>query len=212
MVNNPDTDFLKNHNGALKITVDIGTGNNYQTDYVRTGAFRGNQMLQYVNFTDLDYGHNNYSDFDIELKDYCFASCSNLKYLDLLYLVTDAVPNIMKPISPQMLKIGKGVFDNTTAKIRMMPQQKEMFEADESWSAYKDRFLPCIIKPGDEYVRKALSDVCYYDYAAWGGDDKEWDEYIDLSRLKDEKGFGWLNGRFKGSTTSAPRGLRAAIN
>ena len=199
LVNNPDTDFLEDHNGALKITIDIGTGNNYQTDYVRGGAFRGNQDLQYVNFTDLDYGHNNYSDFDIELKDYCFANCSNLKYLDLLYLVTDAVPNIMKPISPQMLKIGKGVFDNTTAKIRMMPQQKEMFEADESWSAYKDRFLPCIIKPGDEYVRKALSDVCYYDYAAWGGDDKEWDEYIDLSRVADEKGFGWLSTCFKGN-------------
>lgn len=199
LVNNPDTDFLKDHNGALKITVDIGTGNNYQTDYVRTGAFRGNQMLQYVNFTDLDYGHNNYSDFDIELKDYCFASCSNLKYLDALYLVTDAVPNIMKPISPQMLKIGKGVFDNTTAKIRMMPQQKEMFEADESWAAYKDRFMPCIIQPGDEYVRKALSDVCYYDHAAWGGDDKEWDEYIDLSRVADEKGFSWLCNLFKGN-------------
>ena len=25
LVNNPDTDFLKNHNGALKITIDIGT-------------------------------------------------------------------------------------------------------------------------------------------------------------------------------------------
>ena len=199
LVNNPDEDFLKDHNGALKITVDIGTGNNYQTDYVRTGAFRGNQKLQYVNFTDLDYGHNNYSDFDIELKDYCFANCSNLKYLDLLYLVTDAVPNIMKPISPQMLKIGKGVFDNTTAKIRMIPLQKEMFEADESWSAYKDRFLPCIIKPGDEYVRNALEDICYFDNAAWGGDDDEWTDYIDLSRLKDEKGFGWLNGRFKGN-------------
>lgn len=197
LVNNPDTDFLKNHNGALKITVDIGTGNNYQTDYVRTGAFRGNQMLQYVNFTDLDYGHNNYSDFDIELKDYCFANCSNLKYLDALYLVTDAVPNIMKPITPQMLKIGKGVFDNTNAKIRMMPKQLKAFEADANWAAYKDRFMPCIIQPGDEYVRKALSDVCYYDHAAWGGDDKEWDEYIDLSRISDEKGFGWLNGRFK---------------
>lgn len=200
LVNNPDTDFLKDHNGALKITVDIGTGNNYQTDYVRTGAFRGNQMLQYVNFTDLDYGHNNYSDFDIELKDYCFASCSNLKYLDALYLVTDAVPNIMKPITPAMLKIGKGVFDNTNAKIRMMPKQLKAFEADANWAAYKDRFMTCIVNPGDEYVRNLLEDLRYHDYTAWGTDARNWDKYIDFSRILDKsQGFNWFSGVFKGN-------------
>ncbi len=198
LVNNPDDNFLDNHNGALKITVDIGSSNNYQTDYVRTGAFRGNQKLQYVSFTDLDRGHNNYSDFDIELKDYCFASCSNLKYFDPLYLVTDG-DNHITPLTPQMLKIGKGVFDNTNAKIRMMPLQVKPFESDPNWSAYKDRFMPCIIKPGDEYVRKALKDIRYHDYTAWGTDTKNWDEYIDLSRISDEKGFSWLAGVFKGN-------------
>ena len=196
LVNNPDEDFLDDHNGALKITVDIGATNNYQTDYVRGGAFRGNSHVKYVNFTDLDSGQDCYSDFQIELKDYSFANCSNLKYFDPLYLVTDG-DNHIQPLTPEMLKIGKGVFDNTNAKIRMMPLQVKPFESDENWSAYKDRFLPCIIQPGDEYVRKALEDVRYHDYAAWGTDTRNWDEYIDLSRISDEKGFGWIGEQFR---------------
>ena len=196
LVNNPDNDFLDGHNGALKITVDIGVSNNYQTDYVRGGAFRGNSHVKYVNFTDLDAGHNCYSSFDIELKDYCFANCSNLKYFDPLYLVTDG-DNHIQPLTPELLKIGKGVFDNTNAKIRMMPLQVKPFENDPNWSAYKDRFMPCIIQPGDEYVRKALEDVRYHDYAATVTDTRNWDEYIDLSRVLDEKGFHWLGGVFK---------------
>ena len=196
LVNNPDTDFLKDHNGALKITVDIGSVNNYQTDYIRTGAFRGNQDVRIVNFTDLDAGQSCYSKFDIELKDYCFANCSNLKYFDPLYLVTDG-DNHIQPLTPEMLKIGKGVFDNTNAKIRMMPLQVKPFENDANWSAYKDRFLPCIIQPGDEYVRKALEDVRYHDYAATYTDTRNWDEYIDLSRISDEKGFGWIGEQFR---------------
>ena len=196
LVNNPDNDFLDGHNGALKITVDIGATYNYQTDYVRGGAFRGNSHVKYVNFTDLDAGHDCYSDFQIELKDYSFANCSNLKYFDPLYLVTDG-DNHIKPLTPEMLKIGKGVFDNTNAKIRMMPLQVKPFESDENWSAYKDRFLPCIIQPGDEYVRKALEDIRYHDYAATVTDTRNWDEYIDLSRISDEKGFGWIGEQFR---------------
>ena len=196
LVNNPDEDFLDDHNGALKITVDIGASNNYQTDYVRGGAFRGNSHVKYVNFTDLDAGQDCYSDFQIELKDYSFANCSNLKYFDPLYLVTDG-DNHIKPLTPEMLKIGKGVFDNTNAKIRMMPLQVKPFESDENWSAYKDRFLPCIIQPGDEYVRKALEDIRYHDYAATVTDTRNWDEYIDLSRISDEKGFGWIGEQFR---------------
>jgi hypothetical protein len=198
LVNNPDTDFLREHNGALKITVDIGSYNNYQTDYVRTGAFRGNQDLKYVSFTDLDRGQDCYSEFKIDLRDYCFANCTNLKYFDPLYLVTDG-DNHIQPLKPEILTIGKGVFDNTNAKIRMMPLQVKPFESDPNWSAYKDRFMPCIIKPGDEYVRKALKDIRYHDYTAWGTDTKNWDEYIDLSRISDEKGFSWLAGVFKGN-------------
>lgn len=196
LVNNPDEDFLDDHNGALKITVDIGSVNNYQTDYVRGGAFRGNSHVKYVNFTDLDAGQDCYSDFQIELKDYSFANCSNLKYFDPLYLVTDG-DNHIQPLTPEMLKIGKGVFDNTNAKIRMMPLQVKPFENDANWSAYKDRFLPCIIQPGDEYVRKALEDIRYHDYAATVTDTRNWDEYIDLSRISDEKGFGWIGEQFR---------------
>ena len=183
--NQADNDFLEDHNGALKLTVDIGSYNNYQTDYVRSGAFRGNQNLRYVNFTDLDLGNNNYSDFEIQLKDYCFADCRNLKFFDLLFLKTDGT-NKLLPITPQMLKAGKGIFDNTNAKIRMMPQQVKMFmEADSNWVNNADRFMPCIIKPADEGVHDALKDAVYTDMAAVGTDEGTWTDFIDLSYFLD---------------------------
>ena len=186
--NEADNDFLEDHNGALKITVDIGSYNNYQTDYVRSGAFRGNQNLRYVNFTDLDKGNNNYSDFEIQLKDSCFADCKNLKYLDLLFLKTDGT-NKLLPITPQMLKAGKGILDNTNAKIRMMPQQVKMFlEADSNWVYNADRFMPCIIKPTDEGVRDALKDAVYTDMAAVGTDEGTWTDYYDLSYYRKDNG------------------------
>ena len=195
----PDDDFLKGHQGALKLCNDIGSYNNYQLDAVRYAAFRGNDNLRVVNFTDLKgttgFG-DVYTGLDVTLQDSCFANCRNLANIDMLYLVTDG-PNRIDPITPQQVKLGRGVLAGTTAQIKMMPKQLEWFEADTTWNKYRDRFLPCIIQPTDDEVKSALKDMAYYDMAHTGYDDTYWTDYIDLARIGGA-GFDWLNGRFSG--------------
>ena len=187
---------LSEHMGALKLCNDIGVYNNYQLDAVKAGAFKDCHDLRSVYFTDL-YGSGAFGDcytgLSVMLEDSCFAS-SYLQYLDLLYMVTDG-DNHIDPITPQQVRIGKGVFHDTSARIKMMPQQVAWFRADSAWAKYEDRFMPCIIKPGDEGVKKALKNYAYRDKAATGNDTELWTDYIDLSRLLNY-GFEGLAGKF----------------
>ena len=190
--------FAQRHQGAVKLCNDIGTYNNYQLDYVARKAFYGNNMLRTVSFTDL-YGAgafgDSYTGLDVTLQDSCFAMCPSLVNLDLVYMKTDGT-NELQPLTPQQVKVGKGVFDGSPARIKMMPQQVAWFEADSTWAAYKDRFMPCIIRKTDEGVYKALESMRYYDPAATGNDEDYWDGYIDLARIAGA-GFSWLDNRFK---------------
>ena len=201
IVTGPDDSFIKRQQGAVKLCNDIGTWNNYQLDAVARNAFRGNEYLRVVNFTDL-YGQgafgNSYTGLEMALGDSCFADCKNLEGIEMLYLATDG-DNHIDLITPQQVKIGKGVFDGTDARIKMMPQQVDEFMRDSSWVEYKERFTPCIIKPGDEGIRKALSFAAYADKAHEGNDPATWDEYIDLMTIA-KKGFNSLNTAFIGQS------------
>jgi hypothetical protein len=64
----------------------------------------------------------------------------------------------------------------------MTQQQKRWFEADEAWAAYKDKFTPCLVRPVDEGVKKALSRLRYTTAV---GSPSEWDDIIDMSRIKE---------------------------
>lgn len=202
-----ETNFIDEHQGAVKLCNDIGTYNNYQLDYVARKAFYGNNRLRTVSFTDL-YGWggigDSYTGLDVTLQDSCFAYCPNLVNLDLVYMKTDGV-NELQPLTPQQVKIGTGVLEGSPAKLKMMPQQVAWFEADSTWVKYKDRFMPCIIKPADAAVYAALKDMRYFDPANEGTDDKLWDDYIDLARIAGI-GFSWLDNRFtnNGSIRSFP--------
>ena len=200
IVTEPDNTFLNEHQGALKLCNDIGSYNNYQLDAVRYKAFYGNQNLRVVNFTDLKgttgFG-DTYTGLDVTLEDSCFANCPNLANIDMLYLVTDGT-NRIDPITPQQVKLGRGVLDGTTAKIKMMPQQVEWFKADTTWAKYKDRFLPCVIRVADDEVHDILEEMAYYDMAHTGYDDVLWTDYIDLARIGGA-GFSWLDGKFRGN-------------
>ena len=193
----PDTDFLKNHQGAVKLCNDIGIYNNYQLDEVTAEAFKDCQLLRSVTFTDLKgraFTGDVYTGLQMHIGDRAFENCENLADVAMLYMVTDGL-NRLDPIKPQQVTIGQNVFDGTTARIKMMPQQVAWFEADSAWAAYKDRFQPCIIAVSDEGVKAALKDMAFYDAASTGLDQTTWNEYIDYARIAG-KGFSWLNGRF----------------
>ena len=192
-----DDDFLRDHQGAVKLCNDIGIYNNYQLDEVMPEAFKDNLLLRSVSFTDLKgsiFTGDVYTGLQMHIGDRAFEGCSNLADIAMLYMVTDGL-NHIDPITPQMVTIGKDVFIGTDARIKMMPQQVRWFEADEDWAAYKDRFQPCIIKASDEGVKEALKDMAFYDPAKTGIDQATWDDYIDYARIAG-KGFDWLNGRF----------------
>ena len=197
IVTGPDDKFITGHQGAVKLCNDIGTYNNYQLDAVMPKAFKGNQNLRSVSFTDL-YGFGAigdcYTGLQVHLGDSAFVDCTNLADLDLLYLVTDGT-NKITPITPQMVTIGKGVFDGTSARLKMMPQQVAWFEADSAWAAYKDRFMPCVIRFTDPGVKKALKEMAYYDPANTYTDQSLWDDYCDFARIGGA-GFSWLDGKF----------------
>lgn len=199
MVTGPDNDFITGHQGAVKLCNDIGVYNNYQLDEVMAKAFKGNKNLRSVSFVDL-YGAGAfgdcYTDLQVHIGDSAFMDCSNLADLDLLYMVTDG-ENHIEPMTPQMITIGKGVFEGTQARIKMMPQQVAWFEADSSWAEYKDRFMPCVVRFNDPYLKMALKDMAYYDPANTGTDPALWDDYLDMARIAGA-GFSWLDDKFKG--------------
>ncbi|MBQ5493999.1 MAG: leucine-rich repeat domain-containing protein, partial [Prevotella sp.] len=190
----PDDSWINDHKGQLGLFNDIGIYNNYKLDYVRKEAFRGNQNLKGVSCWDIKgwlWCGDIYYDFNVALQDSCFADCPNLEAFDLLYLCTDGI-NKAKELHPSQLQLGNGVFANTPKlMLKMTQQQQRWFEADTTWAKYKDKFTPCLVKPVDAGVKKALKDL---HYTTAVGSPSTWDDVIDMSKLKD-KGFEWLNGK-----------------
>ena len=180
-----DNDWLSSHKGQLGLFNDIGIYNSYKLDYVKKEAFRGNQNLKGVSCWDIKgwlWGGDTYYDFNVALNDSCFADCKNLESFDLLYLCTDGI-NEAKELQPSQIQLGSGVFDNTpNLKLKMTQQQLRWFEADEAWAEYKDKFAPCLVRPVDEGVKKALSGLRYTTAV---GSPSEWDDIIDMSRIKE---------------------------
>ena len=77
----------------------------------------------------------------------------------------------------------------------MMPQQVAWFEADDSWSEYRDRFMPCVVRFTDPGIKAALKEMAYYDPANTGTDPAKWEDYCDYARIGGA-GFSWLDGKF----------------
>ena len=195
-----DNDFVTGHQGAVKLCNDIGVYNNYQLDEVMPEAFKDNKNVRSVSFVDLlsfSMFGDCYTDLKVHIGDRAFQGCSNLADLDLLYMVTDG-ENHIEPMTPQMISIGKDVFKDSPARIKMMPQQVAWFEADEAWVEYKDRFMPCVIRFSDLFLKAALKDMAYYDPANTGTDPALWDDYLDMARIAGA-GFSWLDGKLKGT-------------
>ena len=195
----PDDNYIKNNNGALGFFNDIGSYNNYKLDYARKNAFRKNQNVKSVSFWDVAgwlWTGDAYTDLQMALQDSCFAECPNLEYVDMLYLRTDG-SNIAQPLTPAMLQLGNGVFDQSPkVRFKMTDRQTEWFAADSGWAKYQDRFLPCLFLPADPVVVSKLSDLKYRtDVArAWYDNNaSKWGDWLDITRAASGS---ILNGKF----------------
>ena len=199
----PDDNYIKDNNGALGFFNDIGSWNNYKLDYAKKGAFRKNQNIKSVSFWDVAgwlWTGDAYTDLQMGLQDSCFAECPNLEHVDMLYLRTDG-SNIAEPLTPTMLQLGDGVFDNSPkVRFKMTDRQMDWFAADTTWAKYQDRFLPCLFLPADPVVVSKLSDLKYRtDVArAWYDNNaSKWGDWLDITRVTSDS---YLNGKFSGNT------------
>ena len=188
-----DNEFLDEHQGSMGLFNDIGSFNNYKLDAISKKAFAGNDHVRSVSFWDLN-GGDAYTQLGLTMGDSCFINCKNLKSIDMLYCVTDGDDHL-ETLRPEQVRPGKGMFDGSPAcVIKMLPSQLQWFESDTAWTAYKDRFLPCIIKTTDEGVWKALKKWSYYTPCC---SPYYWDGYVDLSRIA-AAGFSCLKNTFSG--------------
>lgn len=195
----PDDDYIKDNNGALGFFNDIGSYNNYKLDYARKDAFRKNPNVKSVSFWDVAgwlWTGDAYTDLQMALQDSCFAECPNLEYVDMLYLRTDG-SNIAQPLTPKMLQVGSGVFDQSPkVRFKMTERQTEQFAADSAWVKYQDRFLPALFLPVDPVVVSKLSDLKYHTDVArswYDNNASKWGDWLDITRVTSGS---YLNGKF----------------
>ena len=195
----PDNDYINDNNGGLGFFNDIGSWNNYKLDYASPGAFRKNQHVKSVSFWDVAgwlWTGEAYTDLQMTLRDSCFAECPNLEYVDMLYLRTDG-SNIAEPLTPVMVQLGKGVFDQSPkVRFKMTDRQMDWFAADTAWAKYQDRFAPCLFLPADPVVVSKLSDLKYRTDVArpwYDNNASKWGDWLDITRATSSD---YLNGKF----------------
>ncbi len=194
MIYGPDNTELDddNNEGLAALINDMGNYNNYKLDYVKAGAFKGNDRLKILDIGD---SHTNiakvYCAFDVVLQDSAFAHCKNFRDLNLIYQVTVG-DNHTESMSPRQFLLGNGVFDDTpNLRIKFCLDQEDAFLADTSWVKYKDKFAPCFFEPLDEEVGDIL--LHPYRFLTKFNDGTNF-EHVDATRAKPED----LKNLFKG--------------
>ena len=153
-----NTQLDDDHNEGLAALInDYGIYNNYQLDYVRHDAFKGNKLLKTLDIGDShSFCGDVYTGFDVTLGDSAFAHCPNFKDLNLIYQITTG-ENRIEPISPSQLTLGRGVFDDCpNLRIKFSLDQEEAFLADTAWVKYKDKFHPCLFEAKEENLGSTL--------------------------------------------------------
>ena len=136
---------------AINITVDPGSSYDYHTSYVKKRAYYGNQSLKRIHFEDMvenRAGSNEDATVQIELQDSCFANCSKLEELCLMYHVFDGDDDC-RALSPTNITLGSGVFAGcpSSFKILVAEEKYEDFITDAYWREYADHIVPFFSKP-----------------------------------------------------------------
>ncbi len=136
---------------SINITVDPGSVYDYHTSYVAKRAYYGNQALKKIHFEDMPEwrpGSNGDATVQIELKDSCFANCSNLQEVCLMYHVFDGDDDC-RALSPANITLGSGVFAGcpSTFRILVAEEQYVNFISDPYWMQYAEHIVPFFFKP-----------------------------------------------------------------
>jgi hypothetical protein len=145
---------------SVRITVDPGSVYDYHTTYVKEKAYYGNQYLQTLHFQDMAegrFGDNEDASVNIELRDSCFANCSNLKEVCMLFHKWDG-DDTCYGLGPANIPIGKGVFDGCSEDLRILVDvdKYEDFLSDPGWSQYAEYIRPYFFE--NDEIKYMLND------------------------------------------------------
>ena len=178
-----NNDELKKNDGLAALLCDIGETYAYKLDYVLPDAFKGNDLLKRVDIQDC-YAHGGdvHYDFSVTLCDSAFANCKNLRDFNLLYQITDGT-NKTQAISPDSIRLGKGVFDGCdNLRLKIPYDMERAFLNDTTWAKYKDKFVPAFFEPKDSKIYNIFYDKSYAHTSPLSSD---WWEHIDATKIKD---------------------------
>ena len=182
-----DANYLKSHDGVLRIYNDPGSYYNYKTIAIRRGAFENCDDLKAVEFWQTNgRSSNSYSEPKMVIENGAFKNCKNLKEIRLFYKVEDGedrwqvlgpkdvIPgdNIFGlPTSDEIATMSSEELDaawtvNPDFRILVAPDCYAEFEADPNWVGYIAYLHPA------DYMPSAKPDITKdgltYGYVAAG--------------------------------------------
>ncbi len=177
---------LKSNSGQATLVNDIGTVTSYKVDNIEKCAFKGNDNLKSFHFMDTNSNISQaYADLSVDICDSAFANCKNFTDLYLVYWKTSGA-NKSVSISPDSLRLGKGVFDGCdNLRIKMDISQEAAFRADTCWNKYADKFQACLFAPKDDRIYELLKKYAYVSPLP-----DQTTDHIDLSGVKPWDVFG----------------------
>ena len=158
-----DDEYLRDHNGEMRIYNDIGTTNHYRTVSIDRRCVVGNQALRKITFQDIK-GWGAFGDakttFQMMVPDSTFAGCSNLECLNMFMECTDGT-NSTRALGPEnFCLMGTHVFDGCpNLKVYVSRDRYDEFMNDSIWCK-----LPIVIKK--DYEEPIHDNVwgAYYGY------------------------------------------------
>ena len=187
MVKGADSDYLKSHDGVLRIYNDPGSYYNYKTIAIRRGAFENCEDLQAVEFWQTNGRSNNsYSDLKMVIENGAFKNCKNLKEIRLFYKVEDGEDH-WQVLGPKDVIPGDNIFGlptpeeidemegdqlfgkwniNPDFRILVAPDRYAEFKADPNWVGYIAYLQPADYMPSAK--PDIIKDGLTYGYVATG--------------------------------------------
>ena len=162
-----DNDELDENDGKMTIYNNIGAYYDYKTIAVDALAFRNNTHIKSVGFSDLSSGFasNDATQIGLILPNRAFEGCTNLKYIDMVYYVTDGT-NHYEALGPKNIIVGDSVFNGCPDdfEIRVTAERYGEFVSDPNWSQYRDHIVIYDYTPTD--ASPIVVDGVTYEYAA----------------------------------------------
>ena len=180
-----DAEYLKSHDGVLRVYNDVGSYYNYKNIAIRRDAFANCEDLKTVEFWQTNgRSENSYSDLKVVIENGAFRGCKNLKEIRLYYYVQNGTDHWVT-LGPQDVIPGDNIFGWPTKEdlsvpdanlpatphvipddvhIVVSPSRYNEFLSDPNWSRYAVNIVAADYEPTSWSAEKV--DGLVYDYAS----------------------------------------------